>query len=74
MLGYKVDVTEIPEEDAGEGVVVNHAANHDAFAGKKKAMPSFRILKVNKGDGRLRERLYTHTYNSKVAHFDILVL
>ena len=51
VLGYKVDVTDIPEEGAGEGVVVNHAANHDAFAGKKKAMPSFRILKVNKEDG-----------------------
>ena len=51
VVGYKVDVTDIPEEDVGEGVAVNHAANHDAFAGKKKTMPSFRILKVNKGDG-----------------------
>jgi len=47
-LGYQVDVSDIPEEDAaGEGVAINHAvSNHDESAGKKKATPSFRILKV----------------------------
>ena len=46
IVGYKVDVSDIPEEDAGGGVIVNHAGNHDAFGGRRKAMPSFRILKV----------------------------
>ena len=49
-IGYKVDVTDIPEEDdgnRGERVAANDASNHATFAGKKKPPPpSFRILKA----------------------------
>ena len=55
VVGYKVDVSDIPEEDAaGGGVIVNHAGNHDAFGGRRKAMPSFRILKVKIRRARLK--------------------
>ena len=50
VVGYKVDVSDIPEEDAGGGVIVNH----DAFGGRRKAMPSFRILKVKIRRARLK--------------------
>ena len=50
VVGYKVDVSDIPEEDAGEGIAVNHASNHDAFGGRKRATPTFRILKVKRSN------------------------
>ena len=67
-IGYKVDVTDIPEEDdgsrgGGERVAVNDASNHATFAGKKKPPPppSFRILKARKYQGSRRSCELIHT-------------